>query len=106
MFRKWSEAVPVEAAPGAIRRTLAVGDKTLLVEWRIRKDATVPLHQHPHEQTGYLAEGEMDMTIGEETRRMLPGDGYLAPGGVPHGMVAIADCLIVDVFSPVREDYR
>lgn len=106
MFRKWQEGIPVEAAPGAIRRTLAVGDKTLLVEWRIDKGATVPLHQHPHEQTGYLADGEMDMTIGEETLRMLPGDGYVAPGGVPHGMVAIKDCRIVDVFAPVREDYR
>ena len=106
MFRKWSEGVPVEAAPGAFRRTLAFGEKTLLVEWRISKDATVPLHEHPHEQTGYLAEGEMDMTIGGETRRMLPGDGYTAPGGIPHGMVAIADCRIVDVFAPVREEYK
>ncbi|MCL4464839.1 MAG: cupin domain-containing protein [Chloroflexi bacterium] len=106
MFRKWSEGVAVEAVPGAVRRTLAVGEKTLLVEWQIRGGAEVPLHQHPHEQTGYLVSGAGDMTIGEETRRLQQGDAYVAPGGVPHGLVAVEDCRIVDVFAPVREDYK
>ncbi|MHB1134536.1 MAG: cupin domain-containing protein [Chloroflexota bacterium] len=106
MFRKWSEAEPVEAVPGAVRRTLAYGDKMLLVEWQIGSGAGIPLHQHPHEQTGYVISGSLDMTIGDETRRLEPGDGYLAPANVLHSAIAHDDCRIVDVFSPMREEYK
>ena len=106
MFKKWSQAEAVEAAPGAFRRTLAYGDKTLLVEWRILKGSGIPMHQHPHEQTGYLVAGVFEMTIGEETCRLEPGDGYAAVGGVPHGGTAVEECRIVDIFAPVREEYK
>ena len=106
LFRKREQLAPVEAAPGAVRRTMAVGDRTLLVEWQMQKGASIPLHQHEHEQIGYLVSGSIDMTVGEETRRLGPGDGYVAPSGLAHGALAHEDSRIVDVFSPVREDYR
>ncbi|MHB1005477.1 MAG: cupin domain-containing protein [Chloroflexota bacterium] len=105
MYGKNSAAKVVEAAPGAIRRTLAVGERTLLVEWAMLKGAEVKLHQHDYEQIGYLASGSIDMIIGDETRRLEPGDGYVAPPNVIHGAIAQADSRIVDVFSPVRPDY-
>ncbi len=105
MFKKHGEAKPVQAAPGAVRRTLAVGERTLLVEWTMAKGAEVRLHQHEYEQAGYLVSGGIDMTIGDETQHLGPGDGYVAPPGVPHGAVAQVDSVIVDIFSPVRPDY-
>lgn len=105
VFKKHSEAQPVQATPGAVRRTLAVGERTLLVEWRMAKGSEVPLHQHEYEQAGYLVSGQIEMTIGGVTQRLEPGDGYVAPPGVPHGAVAQEDSVIVDIFSPVRPDY-
>ena len=106
LFRKWDEAKSVEAVPGATRRTMAVGDRTLLVEWRIAQGAAVPLHTHEYEQIGYMASGSGTMTIGEQAQELKPGDGYCVPSGVPHGLVASEDCCVVDVFAPVREDYK
>ena len=105
MYGKRSEAKAVEAAPGAIRRTLAVGERTLLVEWEMRKGSEVKLHQHDYEQIGYLASGSIDMMIGDVTRRLEPGDGYVAPPNVVHGALAREDSRIGDVFAPVRPDY-
>lgn len=95
----------MQAAPGAVRRTLAVGERTLLVEWSMQKGAEVALHQHEYEQIGYLVSGAIAMTIGDETVRLSPGDGYVAPGGVKHGATALEDSRIVDVFHPARQDY-
>ena len=106
MFGKWSAAEAVEAVPGAFRRTLAYGDRMLLVEWQIFPGAGIPLHQHHFEQIGYLVSGTLAMTIGEETHLLAPGDGYLAPAGVPHSAIAHDECRIVDVFAPVREEYK
>lgn len=105
MFRKWTDAKAVEAALSATRRTLAVGEKTLLVEWTLLKGSAVHLHQHEYEQIGYVASGAIEMTIGDQKQRLNPGDGYVAPGGVPHGATAIEDSRVVDVFAPVRPDY-
>jgi quercetin dioxygenase-like cupin family protein len=106
LFRKWREAPEVQVNPSAARRTLAVGEKTLLVEWTMQKGAEVPLHDHEHEQIGYVVAGAIDLTIGDDTQRLEPGDGYVAPPGVRHGAVALEDSRVVDVFAPVREDYK
>ena len=69
-------------------------------------EAEVPLHSHPHEQAGMLLKGKLQLTIGDETRVMEPGSMYLVPGGVPHRAVAIdGPVLVLDIFSPIREDY-
>src|SRR5688572_13237839 len=104
-MRSNDEARPVEMVPGVIRRTIAHGDKTSLHELHIAKDAVVPLHTHPHEQTGYVASGRVVFELGGEKRELKAGDGYCVPGDVPHGVVALEDSVCVDIFSPVREEY-
>ena len=55
----------------------------------------------------YVVEGELDFTIGNETRRLKSGDSYIIPGNVPHGCAACAGhALVLDIFSPVREEYK
>lgn len=80
----------------------------IMANWvRIDPGATVPLHDHPHEQMGLVIEGSMEMTIGDETRQIEPGISYIVPGGVPHAATAgDLGCLVLDIFSPPREDYR
>lgn len=91
--------------PGIRQKTLAYGQKTLMVEFRIQKGSVLPKHKHPHEQTGYLVSGRLELTIGSETRRQEPGDSWCIPGDTEHGATALEDTVAVEVFSPVREDY-
>jgi quercetin dioxygenase-like cupin family protein len=69
--------------------------------------ATIPLHQHPHEQVGMMLEGEAEFTIGGETRRVVAGDRWHIPGNMPHSVTALEKPVrAVDVFYPIRDDYR
>ena len=97
---------PVEMLPGVNRRTLVTTDEMMLVEFTIDKGAIVPLHRHPHHQVGYVISGELEMTIDNDVRVCRPGDTYAITGNDDHCALAITDCVVVDVFSPPREDYR
>ena len=99
----WPE---VEAVPNVFRRVLSCGDDIMVVQFRIGRGAEVPAHTHPHEQVGYVVSGRMKFRIGDEVRELGPGDGYSVPGGVTHGAEGVTDCIAVDSFHPVREDYR
>lgn len=94
-----------ESLPGIRQKTLAFGSQTLMVEFRLQRGAELPLHRHPHEQTGYLVSGQLDMMIGEEARTQSPGDSWCIPGHVQHRATAAEDSVAIEVFSPVREDY-
>lgn len=95
-----------ERAQGVILKTLTDGDRMMLMEVHIAAGALVPEHTHPHEQTGRLISGRMRFRIGDEDHDLLPGDAWMIPGGVPHEAEGIEECLVVEVFSPPREDYR
>lgn len=79
----------------------------MMANWvRIEPGALVPDHSHPHEQIGLVLEGEIDMTIDGETRRLGHGQAYVIPGGVSHaGKGGPSGCLVLDIFSPPRADY-
>ena len=69
--------------------------------------AIVPKHSHPHEQLGYVITGSIAMDIAGEVTVLNPGDAYTLAGGVEHSGTAGAEgCVVIDVFAPVREDYR
>lgn len=105
MFTPGGDEGYQDALPGIRRRTLAYGDTTMMTEFRLRGGAVLPVHDHPHEQTGYLVTGRLRLTIHDETRDLGPGDSWSIPGGVPHGAVALADTVAVEVFSPLRDDF-
>ena len=86
-------------------KTLVHGDKTLMVEFRLKRGADLPGHHHPHEQTGYLVSGRIDLTINGVVHAVNPGDSWCIPGGTVHSAVAHEDSIAVEVFAPVREDY-
>ncbi len=86
-------------------KTLVYGDRTLLTEFKLAKGAILPRHKHPHEQTGYLVSGRIDLTIGDATHHVEAGDSWCIPGSVDHNAVAHEDSVAIEVFSPVREDY-
>jgi quercetin dioxygenase-like cupin family protein len=91
--------------PGVVRRTLASGDRATVVEVTVAKGTAVPVHQHEHEQVGYIVRGRVRVEIGGETRELVEGDSYLALSNVPHGVVALEDSIAIDIFSPPRTEY-
>jgi quercetin dioxygenase-like cupin family protein len=105
MFSKRSDNGYAPALDGIERKTLVHGDKTLLTEFRLRKGSTLPRHAHPHEQTGYLVNGRIRVSIGTEQYEAQAGDSWCIPGGVEHGADILEDSVAIEVFSPVREDY-
>jgi quercetin dioxygenase-like cupin family protein len=80
----------------------------LMANWvTIEPHREVPRHQHPHEQLGIMLEGALEMTIGDETRLLRPGDAYTIPPNLPHGARTHDEgCVVLDVFTPPREDYK
>ena len=92
-------------APGILMKTLCFGSHTLMTEFRLAAGGTLPTHAHPHEQTGYLVDGHIVLTIGEERHDVGPGDSWCIPGDVDHGAQILVDSVAVEVFSPVRRDY-
>ena len=105
MFEKRSENGYRPALDGIERKTLVHGQITLMTEFRLRQGSALPRHSHPHEQTGYLVSGSLDLTIGTETNRVAPGAAWCIPGNVGHNAVALSDSVAIEVFSPVRADY-
>ena len=74
--------------------------------WTIEAGAALPEHSHPHEQVVNMIEGEFELTIAGETRRLKPGHVAIIPSHAIHSGKAISDCRIIDAFYPIREDYR
>lgn len=100
------ERIPViEPVPGCRLRT-PFGRNLMLSYLQMDAGAEVPLHSHPHEQGGVLLSGTLELTIGDETRRVTAGSLFLIPPNVPHRAIAVdGPATVLDVFSPVREDY-
>ncbi len=105
MFRQHDDEGYRKVLDKIRQKTLVHGEKTLMTEFRLEKGAVLPRHSHPHEQTGYLVSGALDLTIGPETHRVEPGGSWCIPGNVEHNAVAREQSVAIEVFSPVREDY-
>nr|WP_299385696.1 cupin domain-containing protein [Allomuricauda sp.] len=82
------------------------GESLSWVFWEVEKNAEVPEHHHVHEQIMHVIEGEFEFTVGGNTMTCVPGDVVLIPSNVPHSGKALTPCRLMDVFSPVREEYR
>lgn len=94
-----------DVVDGVRMKTLVHGEKTLMAEFRLARGADLPAHRHPHEQTGWLASGRIDLTIDGSVHAVRPGDSWSIPGGVTHSARAHEDSVALEVFAPVREDY-
>ncbi len=105
MFRPASSEGYADVIDKIRMKTTVYGAHTLMAEFRLQAGADLPVHRHPHEQTGYLVSGRIDLTIGDRTYAVRPGDSWCIPGDVDHRAFAHEDAVAVEVFTPVREDY-
>jgi quercetin dioxygenase-like cupin family protein len=90
---------------GVRRQVLGHGTDLMMVRVEFEKDAIGALHHHPHRQASYVSEGRFLVTVGEEQRELKAGDVFYAPSNVPHGVRALERGALLDVFTPIREDF-
>lgn len=105
MFCKNSCIGYKEIIPGINLKTLVYGDKTLFTEFKMEKGSEVPKHSHPYEQTGYLISGKIQLSIEDEKFNVDPGDSWCIPMNIEHKAEITEDSVLIEVFSPVRDDY-
>lgn len=85
--------------------SLAVGEKSMVAKMNYVEGDFATLHQHPHEQVGYVISGKYQMVVDGQEYELNPGDSYAIPGNTPHSFRVIEGGEVIDVFTPVREDY-
>ena len=105
MFLKHSSDGFVSPVEGIEMKTLVYGEKSLLARFHLAKGSELPIHSHPHEQTGFLISGKMTLYIDQEPFPVEPGDSWSIPGDVEHRVDVMEDSVAIEVFSPIRKDY-
>ncbi|MFZ0821853.1 MAG: cupin domain-containing protein [Candidatus Acidiferrales bacterium] len=90
---------------GLTRRVLAYNDKLFLAEHEMNKGWVGKVHSHPQEQIVYVVRGHLRITCDGKTFDVRDGDTFLVRGGIEHGASALEGSVVVDVFTPCREDY-
>lgn len=95
-----------EVAPGVSAQPV-FGEALMLNLLRFQPGAIVPLHSHPHEQIGWVLGGELGMQSGGHDYELTEGGVYALRPNVEHsGLAGQSGCVVLDVFNPVRDDYR
>ena len=90
---------------GIYRQVFGYNDKVMLVKVKFDKGAIGTLHEHHHSQVTYVDSGVFEMTIGSEKKIIAKGDGYYVSPHIRHGIVCLEPGMLIDVFSPHREDF-
>ena len=81
-------------------------DNMTTAYWEVEAGAELPLHSHDHEQISNVTKGKFEFNLDGEIKILEPGNVVIIPSNVTHSGKAVTDCLIIDTFHPVREDYR
>lgn len=90
---------------GVKRKIMAYDDNLMLVKVLFNKGAIGTIHNHPHLQMSYVAEGSFEVTMGDDKKVLTKGDVFFAPTLVFHGVVCLEEGLLIDVFNPHRKDF-
>ncbi|HWY45106.1 MAG TPA: cupin domain-containing protein [Candidatus Sulfotelmatobacter sp.] len=102
---KHQEGKTSEPEAGLKRRVLAYNEKLFLAEHEMVKGWVGTVHSHPHDQIVYVVHGHLKVTCQGKTFEIRTGDTFVVRGGVDHGASALEESLVIDVFTPWREDY-
>jgi quercetin dioxygenase-like cupin family protein len=98
-------SVAEEQLTDNIRRRMIVGSKEMLVRWEFTKGAVVARHSHPHEQIVVMVKGKLRFQVGEDEKIIEAEDIVVIPPHMPHEAQALEDTVVMDIFSPPREDF-
>lgn len=105
MVLKYEDIAATNPEPGITRRILARGGSMMGVEASFEKGAVGSVHKHPHEQVSYIVSGSFEYVADGVKYVLKAGDSYYVEPEVAHGAVALEDSVILDIFTPQREDF-
>ncbi len=105
IFHRFGDIQTKEIAPGFFSKLIHTETNTInFIE--VKAGSTIPRHQHIHEQCSFAIEGKFELTVNDVPQVLEPGLFAIIPPNVWHSGIAVTDCKLIDIFSPVREDYR
>lgn len=105
MFTFSCDVPYTELGGGVKRRVLSYNENLMAVEVVFEAGAVGAMHTHPHTQISYVLEGKFEATIDGEVRIIAKGDSYVTATNAPHGVVCLEAGTLLDVFTPMREDF-
>jgi len=105
MFYKQDPSNFKQLLPGVFMKPLTYGDNSLLCESHLKQGSTIPAHQHPQEQSGYLISGELRFSSADGEFIAEAGSSWNFKGGVLHKAEVVKDSVAIELFSPLRQDY-
>jgi quercetin dioxygenase-like cupin family protein len=105
MFVYNKDVTATNCEPGVTRKILTYDKDLMMCEITFQKGSRGNVHSHSHLQITYVAKGSFEFTIDGETKIVNQGDSVYMPANSVHGCVALEDGMLVDVFSPMRDDF-
>ena len=95
----------VETGAGVTRQVLSHSPEIMMVAFTFGKGNEGALHAHPHVQSTYVQSGRFRFTLGEESSEIGPGESLTVPSGIPHGCTCLEAGVLIDAFTPRRDDF-
>lgn len=106
MYTENKSVVTNDLGGGVQRKVLSYSENIMSVELHFEKGSIGALHSHPHEQIGYVISGSLIYKEdGQEDKIISAGDTYYVAPNVEHGVVALEETMLLDVFTPMRKDF-
>ena len=100
----WTQIIPEQLNPHTTRKAIHSGNMTI-ARLELRKDAQVAEHSHHNEQITMVERGALKFAIDGGHKGVRAGETLVFPPHVPHGVVALEDTVVFDVFAPRRDDW-
>ena len=101
---RWAD-IPNEQITDTIARRFITGDSVTIGRFELKQGGVVPSHSHPNEQVSIVLSGVLLFKAGGEETTVRAGEVMQIPGNVPHSVEVLEDTLVIDVFTPVRQDW-
>jgi quercetin dioxygenase-like cupin family protein len=100
-----NEHLWIDIAPGIRRRTVTHGASMYQMMAKLDAGSRMPEHKHPQEQIVHILEGRMKLIVSGVPHELKGGESFYLAGNVPHSVETIEDTMVLDTFSPPRDDY-
>lgn len=104
-FIKSSDVAVENIQEGLDRQILGYLEDLMLVRVAFKKGAIGYTHKHPHVQVTYVESGTFEVQLGDEKKVLTAGDAFVIEADLEHGAVCLEDGVLIDTFSPMREDF-